>query len=143
MNAEACPSTDEWRLLAAAVEHDPDTTARSALPEGPGVYLWRHAGRIVYVGKADSLRTRLSTHRGRGESMAGSSLRRNVAALLYGIEPKVTGKGRERATPEQAAAVASWIRSSTVAWVECDSSADAGELEKQLRSQWLPPLNRA
>jgi excinuclease ABC subunit C len=39
------------------------TTARSSLPDQPGVYLFRDArGRVIYVGKAKSIRKRVASH---------------------------------------------------------------------------------
>jgi excinuclease ABC subunit C len=39
------------------------TSARSALPDQPGVYLFRDArGRVIYVGKAKSIRKRVASH---------------------------------------------------------------------------------
>src|SRR6266545_6510798 len=36
---------------------------RKALPDGPGVYLFRDAkGKVIYVGKAKSLRKRVASH---------------------------------------------------------------------------------
>ena len=135
------PDTAEWRLILAAEQHDPDVVKKKELPQLPGVYLWRHLGESTYVGKAEVLQDRLSTHRGRGLSLAKSSLRRNVAHHLFGLVPAATGTGRQKVTREQADAIAVWIRSMTVAWVKCESVPAAVALETTLRRQWLPPLN--
>ncbi|HUB37070.1 MAG TPA: nucleotide excision repair endonuclease, partial [Solirubrobacteraceae bacterium] len=39
------------------------TTQRKALPDQPGVYLFRDSsGRVIYVGKAKSVRKRVASH---------------------------------------------------------------------------------
>jgi excinuclease ABC subunit C len=47
----------------AAAELDKLTEQRRALPDAPGVYLFRDAdGRVLYVGKANSIRKRVGSH---------------------------------------------------------------------------------
>ena len=42
-------------------------TQRHTLPDQPGVYLFRNrAGRVIYVGKANSIRKRVASHFGAG-----------------------------------------------------------------------------
>lgn len=94
---------------------------------------------------ATSLRGRAwSKHLGRGLSLAGSSLRRNVCELLFGIPPSVTSNpNRQKVTAEQAAAIYKWLRSCDLSWQECATVGDADQLERRLRREYLPPLNRA
>jgi excinuclease ABC subunit C len=49
------------------------TQQRRELPDQPGVYLFRDAdGRVIYVGKAKSVRKRVNSHfAGRGRGAAG------------------------------------------------------------------------
>ena len=117
---------------------------RGDVPERPGVYLWRFAGREQYVGKSRNLRSRLwGSHLSRGVVLAGSSLRRNVCDLLFGIPPARTAKPvPEPVTHAQADAIAAWLRECELSWWECDSIVEAGALEDRLRRIWLPPLNR-
>lgn len=138
------PATDEWRALLERTARPVSELARSDVPEQPGVYLWRHAGLVQYVGKATSLRSRLwGSHLGRGVILSGSSLRRNVCELLFGIPPTVTAKPNPQPiTPAQAAAIAAWLRGCELSWFECETIAAAGNLEDCLRRAWLPPLNR-
>jgi excinuclease ABC subunit C len=45
---------------------------RRTLPDQPGVYLFRDArGRVIYVGKAKSIRKRVASHFGSGSAMSG------------------------------------------------------------------------
>lgn len=120
----------------------PSPAAR--LPDCPGVYLWRRESRPVYVGTATSLRKRAwGKHLGTGVSLAGSSLRRNVCELLFSIPPKITGNPtRQKVTSEQAAAIRAWLADCQLSWVECDSAKEAEHLEKRLRTEHLPLLNR-
>ncbi len=60
----ADPLFEQMLILLKSVEPLPLTFAHTnALPERPGVYLLRHEGTAVYIGKADkSLRERLGRH---------------------------------------------------------------------------------
>jgi excinuclease ABC subunit C len=50
-------------LVATAKTADRLTEQRKQLPDQPGVYLFRDAkGRVVYVGKAKSIRKRVASH---------------------------------------------------------------------------------
>ena len=92
---------------------------------------------------ATSLRGRAwGKHLGGGVSLAGSSLRRNVCELLFGIPPNVTGRPtRQKVTTEQAAAVCNWLLGCELSWLEVPSVAAADELERRLRREYLPSLN--
>ena len=49
------------------------TEQRRALPDSPGVYLFKDAsGRVLYVGKAKSIRKRVASHFGAGGTVVGS-----------------------------------------------------------------------
>ncbi|MBX3196431.1 MAG: hypothetical protein KF727_15205 [Microbacteriaceae bacterium] len=138
------PAAGEWRALLERTTCPVSELARSDVPEQPGVYLWRRDGLVQYVGKATSLRSRLwGSHLGRGVTLSGSSLRRNVCELLFGIPPAVTAKpDPQPVTSAQAEAIAAWLRGCELSWLECETIAAAGELEDRLRRAWLPPLNR-
>ena len=99
---------------------------------------------VVYVGTATSLRGRLwSKHLGGGMSLAGSSLRRNVCELLYGIPPSITSNpNRQKVTRDQADAIRAWLLGCELAWQTRETPADAGALETRLRTAYMPPLNR-
>jgi excinuclease UvrABC nuclease subunit len=116
---------------------------RRDLPQNPGVYALYRAGLPQYVGKAKSLSGRFwSNHMGRGASMTNSALRRNTAELL-GIARAADIKARRyRTTAEDAERITEWLRSCDVAWVECASEADALDLEKAMKREWLPPLTK-
>jgi hypothetical protein len=108
------------------------------------VYLWRHDGQAVYVGMATSLRGRAwSKHLGAGVSLSGSSLRRNVCELLFGITPNVTGRPtKQKVTTEQAAAIHTWLLACELSRQPCAAIHDADQLERCLRAEFLPKLNR-
>ena len=118
--------------------------ARGNLPAKPGVYLWRHNGNLAYVGKAKSLQGRAwGKHLGAGVSLASSSLRRNVCELLFSIQPTITGNPvRQKVSPEQALAIREWLLECEVSWQVCETEQAAISLERRLRRDHLPPLNR-
>ncbi|MBC7595660.1 MAG: hypothetical protein H7288_17275 [Kineosporiaceae bacterium] len=118
--------------------------ARAQLLDESGVYLWRHEGQAVYVGMATGLRSRAwSKHLGAGVSIAGSSLRRNVCELLFGIPPYVTGgPTKQKMTEEQAAAIRRWLLACELSWLPCAMGHEADQLERRLRGIFLPPFNR-
>lgn len=69
---------------------------KADLPEEPGVYALYRDGRAVYVGLAErqTLQGRIwKNHRGRGVSMTGWAMRRNVAERL-GIASSADIKAR-------------------------------------------------
>lgn len=138
------PPAEEWAALLASPTVAARELSRAELPDAPGVYLWRRDGRPVYVGMSASLRGRAwGRHLGGGVSLAGSSLRRNVCWLLFGIPPNITsGPARQKVTAEQAAAIRDWLLGCDLSWLEVSSEAAAGELERRLRSEYLPALNR-
>ncbi|MPY12251.1 GIY-YIG nuclease family protein [Arthrobacter bussei] len=137
------PADKDWSQLLAVPRRAASGLTRADLPNEPGVYLWSRGGAPQYVGKATSLQTRLSTHLGGGVNLAGSSLRRNVCALLFQIPPNVTGNPtRQKVTTEQATAIRNWLLSCDVSWLLARTEHDAAALETRLRHAFRPPLNR-
>ena len=66
---------------------------RKALPDEPGVYLFRDArGRVIYVGKAKSIRKRVASH---------FSSRSQLAGLIDHIESLVVATEAEELLNEQ------------------------------------------
>jgi hypothetical protein len=138
------PTAGEWGALLSAPTIPVRELARAQVPDEPGVYLWRKEGQAVYVGMATSLRSRAwGKHLGAGASLAGSSLRRNVCQLLFGIPPNVTGRPtKQKFTIEQAAAIRDWLLACELSWLPCATAHEADHLERRLRAEFLPPLNR-
>lgn len=122
-------------MTALRADHLPD-------PD-PGVYALYRDGTPVYVGVAEkqSLRRRFwNSHRGRGRSMTGSALRRNVAEHLA-VASAVDIKARHyRPTDEDAARVVAWIDGCEVTWIACANAQEASNLEDALKAEWMPPL---
>lgn len=140
---DIAPSTGEWGALLTTSTIPVRELAREQVPDEPGVYLWGHGGLAVYVGKATSLRSRVSTHLGAGLSLSGSSLRRNVGQMLFGIPPNITGRTiRQKVTPNQTAAIRDWLLACELSWQQCGSVLEADQLERRLRKEFLPSLNR-
>jgi excinuclease ABC subunit C len=80
-------------LLSAATDL---ATQRRALPDQPGVYLFRdRAARVIYVGKAISVRKRVASHFGAGGNAA-------MTAEVVAIESVVVGTESEALLAEQA-----------------------------------------
>ena len=144
MTADGPPSSHEWHEILAGPTIPVRELAKETLPDAPGIYLWRRGGHPVYVGMATSLRGRAwSKHLGAGVSLSGSSLRRNVCELLFGIPPSITGSpGKRKVTAPQAAAIRAWLLDCDLSWLQCPTAHDAGQLERRLRSEYLPSLNR-
>lgn len=138
------PTTGEWSVILAAPTTPVNELARAQMPDNAGVYLWRREGRAVYVGMATSLRGRAwGKHLGAGVSLAGSSLRRNVCELLFGIPPNITGRpAKQKVTIEQATAIHDWLLGCELSWQSCATVLEADQLERRLRAAYLPPLNR-
>jgi excinuclease ABC subunit C len=81
--------------LAAVLTEDL-ASARRTLPDQPGVYLFRdRAGRVIYVGKAISIRKRVASHFGHGGNAA-------MTAEVASIESVVVGSEAEALLAEQA-----------------------------------------
>lgn len=116
------------------------------IPRRPGVYAWYHDSEPVYSGRAvgaDGLYGRVwKNHLKTGTDLSRSSFRRNVCEHL-GIAPTSKTKLRPTLlTGDEVVPVNQWIAECEVAWLECDSAAEAKELEKALHGEWLPPLSR-
>ncbi len=66
--------------------HDVDslTEMRRTLPDAPGVYLFKDArGRVLYVGKAKSIRKRVASHFSGSNATAGAELVSRIAAIDF------------------------------------------------------------
>jgi excinuclease ABC subunit C len=60
----------------------------SSLPDAPGVYIFKDvAGRVLYVGKAKSLKKRVQSYFGRGLSSKTQALVSKVAGIEYMLSP--------------------------------------------------------
>jgi hypothetical protein len=132
-----------WADILALPMRPVGELLRADVPDEPGVYLWRHRGRIAYVGTASSLRNRVwGRHLGGGRSLGSSSLRRDVAEFLLDIPTTQTIKGRRKLDATEIDVVRSWLRGCDIAWKTMPTAEAAGDLEDALRSVWWPPLNR-
>jgi excinuclease ABC subunit C len=98
------PLSDRSRETLASGEH-PLSGQRRGLPDQPGVYLFRDGkGRVVYVGKAKSIRKRVASHfakaqvGGRGSGSAGHA---EMVASVQRIECVVVSSEAEALLAEQ------------------------------------------
>lgn len=132
-----------WINMDAAARRAPAMLTRELIPENPGVYGWYRHGKRMYVGKADSLRSRVwGNHLGRSKAPTGSAFRRNVAEHLgYGTPAAIKSKEVEL-TNEQLAALREWIDGCEVAWLTCATAEEAIELERKLKEEFKPPLTK-
>lgn len=132
-----------WQRMDAQHRRSFKTLAAGEVPEGAGVYAVYRDGRRMYVGKANSLRSRIwGNHSGRGAVMTGSALRRNVAEHL-GIGSAADIKARRiQPTADQVAEVRSWLDECSIAWMECQDAAAAVTLEIELKAVFKPPLTK-
>jgi hypothetical protein len=111
----------------------------------PDDYALYRDGEPMYVGLAEkqSLRGRFwGSHRGRGVSMTGSALRRNVAECLGIASARAIKKREYRPTPEDARRVAEWIDGCEVAWIACATPKDAKNLERDMKDEAKPSLTQ-
>ncbi|MEO6577980.1 MAG: hypothetical protein ABIO99_03670 [Candidatus Limnocylindria bacterium] len=133
-------SGTEW-IGSDAGAHDSSmrVMCRGAQGSTPGI----GRGRAVYIGKADELHGRAwGDHMGNGASMGSSAFRRNVAERLgFGSSADIKER-RVRLSPIQLAEVRSWILRCSVTWIECRTIAEAVELEKAMKREWMPPLTK-
>ena len=115
------PAAVEWGAILSALTIPALELVRAQLHDEPGVYLWRPGGQAVYVGMATSLRGRAwNKHLGAGVSPSGSSLRRNVCELLFGIPPTTTGRpAKQKVTTDHAVAVLDWHLACELSWQSC------------------------
>jgi excinuclease UvrABC nuclease subunit len=135
--------TRQWSDMDKAIRHRVDELAADGIPISAGVYAWYRSGERQYVGTAASLRDRLwKNHLGQSRALTSSALRRNVAEMLHFGAASALKRREIELTSEQLAAVRDWIVSCELAWLTCDSAADARELEAQLLEELRPRLNK-
>lgn len=115
----------------------------SELPSDPGVYAWYKDGAAIYVGKANSLLSRLrNNHLSRGSSLSNSAFRRNVAEYL-GIGSAADIKaGRKKLSSEEVDRVVDFIDGCKLRWLVCESKAAALQLESEMKDEHQPPLTK-
>jgi len=96
----------------------------------------------MYIGKASMLRQRLGTHLRTSPDLSRSTLRATVAERELGVS-RATARARPSViTPDQVALVNRWISECDIAWITCPSAVAADELERLLRRERMPILNR-
>ncbi len=113
--------------------------------ESPGVYALYRDGVPMYVGLAEnqSIRGRFwGSHRGRGVSMTGSALRRNVAEHLGIATARSIKKGDYGPTLDDARRVVEWIDDCEATWIECATPRAAKNLEDDMKAEYKPPLTQ-
>jgi excinuclease ABC subunit C len=93
--------------MATQTAEDPDTRAstlaaqRRALPDQPGVYLFRDAkGRVIYVGKAVSIRKRVASHFAKAQVPSSPGHAEMVASVAH-VECVVVASEAEALLSEQ------------------------------------------
>lgn len=138
--------TSLWNNMHSRPRVAFDALQAEDLPgDSPGVYALYRNGAPVYVGLAasQSLRARVwNSHRGRGRSMTGSALRRNVAELL-GIASSADIKARRYSpTTEDARRVVEWLDGCEISWVRCAVASEASDLESAMKAELLPLLTK-
>jgi len=129
--------------MNAAPRRQASLVTREMVPVEPGVYAWYRNGERIYVGKADSLRARVfGNHLRASRSLTCSAFRRNVAEHLGIASSARIKSGAVVLTEAQLADVRAWIVGCEVAWLACDSKAEAIDLESRLKKEFRPPLTK-
>jgi len=119
------------------------TASRSSFPDAPGVYAWYREGTAIYVGKASTLRGRVGgAHLSSSGDLTKSALRRNVAEHLAIASAADIKAKRVRPEASAVASVNAWVRDCEIAWIECESPAEAADLEDRMKREWRPMLTR-
>ena len=131
-----------WDQVEGAPRRRAGDLQLADVPRDPGVYAWFRDGQCVYVGKAASLRRRLSAHLRTSPDLSRSTLRASVAVRELNVT-RATARARPPViTREQAGVINRWLGECGIAWVTCSSPQAADELERLLRRERMPVLNR-
>jgi hypothetical protein len=132
-----------WKLMHARPRHRPRDVAKADIPTDPGVYAWYRDGHAIYVGKGDSLQTRIwNNHLGRGAVMTGSAFRRNVPQHLGIATADAIKTKAYMPTSDQVQAVRDFIEGCEVAWRKTKTKPQALDLETRMKREWMPPLTK-
>jgi hypothetical protein len=117
---------------------------RDDVPAEPGVYVWWHQGKAIYLGKAADLRRRIwRDHLRRSPSSVGkSTFKRSVAAEL-GIATRAELRQGRVLDETELDQVLGFIYGCEVCWTIAATQDEARDLEKALLAEHRPPLNLA
>lgn len=140
------PTTGQWELAQVIPRRSARDLRLLDIPAAPGVYIWFRDNEPVYVGEArgqQGLRGRLRAHRSTSPDLSRSTFRASVAVANLSIDRRTARLRPTVMTREQVSVVNTWIDACELAWIVCESADEAHALEKALRAEWLPPLNRA
>lgn len=132
-----------WKDMDERPRMSMGSIAAEEIPLSPGVYALYKGKTRMYVGKADCLRNRIwKNHSGRGAAMTNSAMRRNIAEHL-GIATAADIKARRyQPTPEEVSAVRTWLDGCHIAWITCESTVGAKNLEDEFKAEQRPPLTK-
>lgn len=131
-----------WQQVMAAPRVRSGALRSRDVPAAPGVYAWFRDGACIYIGKATSLRQRLRAHRATSRDLSRSTLRASVGASVVGIPRSVARQRPSVMAAEQVDVVNRWLSECEVAWLSCSSADAADALERRLRIERMPLLNR-
>lgn len=135
------PEDLTWRKILAAPRTSAALIRERDIPKKPGVYAWFNGDACVYLGMATSLRERLGKHRSLSLDLSRSTLRASVAVRELGVTRAHARSRPSAMSKDQVDVVTEWLHGSEIAWLECETPKSADDLERQLRTAWLPPLN--
>lgn len=133
----------EWAKLLRQPALSGSEISADDIPPAPGVYTFIRRGEILYVGAANSLRSRIwGNHMSEGISMGGSAYRRNVTELFGTATAADIKERRYKTTERDAKHVTYWTHQSSIKWRACESREAAVDLERRLKAEWMPPLTK-
>jgi hypothetical protein len=127
---------DRYRLDGMALE--------AFIPAAPAAYAVYRNGERMYVGETGNLHSRvIKYHLGRSpSSIMNSALRRNLAQHLGIAAADDIRAARRGLNESERERMRAWLLECEIAWTEHGDKASARAHQRELLTEFVPPLNR-